>query len=96
MSSLDVVYHTLEHDNHFSREDVVKFSGLVSVLFASEEVGVLLLAEASRRLESAGRAHAAAQAPSDRADLIAFYDKHFRRQGSFPILERRLEVGDVR
>ena len=30
------------------------------------------------------------QVPSDAAALLAFYQRHFRRQGSFPVLEREL------
>jgi hypothetical protein len=32
----------------------------------------------------------AAQVPSDAPHLLRFYEQHFRRQGSFPILERNL------
>jgi hypothetical protein len=35
-------------------------------------------------------AHAvAAQVPSDQKHLLAFYQGHFRRQGSFPVYERQ-------
>src|SRR5262249_8718655 len=32
----------------------------------------------------------AAQAPSDAPELLAFYQRNFQRQGSFPVLERDL------
>jgi hypothetical protein len=32
----------------------------------------------------------AAQVPSDVPHLLGFYERHFRRQGSFPVLERTL------
>lgn len=67
-----------------------RVNGMVSCLFTTEDAGVVLLAEARRRLEAAGLDHAAAQAPSDRPDQCAFYDRYFRRQGAFPILARRL------
>jgi hypothetical protein len=67
-----------------------RVNGLVSCVFADEPAGEALLSEAARRLGRAGLAHAAAQAPSDRPELVAFYEKHFRRQGAFPVLERRL------
>ena len=65
---------------------------MVSCLFDDEAIGDALLAEAARRLGAAGRAHAAAQAPSDRGELVGFYGRHFRRQGAFPILSRRLSA----
>jgi hypothetical protein len=68
-----------------------RVNGLFSCVFASEDEGVVLLGEAVRRLESAGLDHIAAQAPSDQPILIAFYDRYLQRQGSFPILRRRLE-----
>jgi hypothetical protein len=67
-----------------------RVSGLVSFVFESEDHGDILLSEAARRLDAAGLTHAAAQVRADRADLAAFYGRHFRRQGGFPILERPL------
>jgi hypothetical protein len=67
-----------------------RVNGLVSCVFTDESVGTALLAEAARRLGRAGLSHAAAQAPSDRADLVAFYSWFFDRQGAFTILARRL------
>jgi hypothetical protein len=69
-----------------------RVNGLVSVLFESEPDGESLLSEAGRRLRDAGLVHAAAQAPSDHADLVRFYDRFFQRQGAFPILTRRLTL----
>jgi hypothetical protein len=68
-----------------------RVNGLFSCVFASAEEGVVLLGEAVRRLESACVDHIAAQAPSDQPALIALYDRYLQRQGSFPILRRRLE-----
>lgn len=65
-----------------------RVNGLVSCVFAAEAVGDALLAEAARRLSAAGLTHAAAQAPSDRPEVLAFYDRIFRRQGAFPVLAR--------
>jgi hypothetical protein len=67
-----------------------RVNGLYSGVFASEAAGVALLGEAVRRLQSTGLSHVAAQAPSDQPHLVAFYDRHFQRQGAFPILTRAL------
>jgi hypothetical protein len=67
-----------------------RVNGMVSVLFETESEGEVILAEARRRLEASACANAAAQAPSDQPDLCRFYDRWFRRQGSFPILSRGL------
>jgi GNAT superfamily N-acetyltransferase len=72
------------------RERHKRVNGLFSCAFEDEGVATALLAEAARRLAEAGVTHVAAQAPSDRPGLCAFYDRHFGRQGSFPILSRRL------
>jgi hypothetical protein len=69
-----------------------RVNGLFSAVFASEAAGETLLAEAANRLDAAGLAHAAAQAPSDQPALVAFYDRHFQRQGTFPILSRPLSA----
>ena len=74
------------------RERHKRVNGMVSCVFADEAAGEALLSEAARRFKAAGLGHAAAQSPSDRADLVAFYDRFFRRQGSFPILTLRLRV----
>jgi hypothetical protein len=31
----------------------------------------------------------AAQVPSDAAHLLRFYERYFKRQGAFPVFERR-------
>jgi hypothetical protein len=67
-----------------------RVNGLYSCVFESETAGATLLCEAVRRLQSAGLSHIAAQAPSDQPVLLGFYDRHFQRQGSFPILKRAL------
>ena len=42
------------------------------------------------RLRQTEVSHLAAQVPSDAPHLLRFYQRLFRRQGSFPILERTL------
>jgi hypothetical protein len=51
-----------------------------------------LLGHASFQFEDAGggAGSLAAQVPSDAPHLVSFYQSYFRRQGSFPILERAL------
>jgi ribosomal protein S18 acetylase RimI-like enzyme len=67
-----------------------RVNGLFSCVFTNEGAGDVLLGEAVRRLEAAGLASAAAQVPSDRPALVAFHDRHFVRQGAFPILSKTL------
>jgi hypothetical protein len=67
-----------------------RVNGLFSCVFATEPAAEILLAEAVRRLESAGLTHLAAQVSSNQPGLAAFYDRYLRRQGSFPILSRSL------
>ncbi len=67
-----------------------RVNGLVSLVMTTDNAGTVLLSEAARRLEQAGLSHAAAQVPSDQTRLVAFFDRHFQRQGAFPILSRRL------
>jgi hypothetical protein len=67
-----------------------RVNGLFSCIFASESAGDVLLGEAVRRVKAAGLSHAAAQVPSDRPELVAFYDRYFQRQGSFPILAKSI------
>jgi hypothetical protein len=56
-------------------------------------LGMDLLGYAARRLRPDDELDCfAAQAPSDAPALLAFYQRHFQRQGSFPVLERKLEV----
>jgi hypothetical protein len=57
----------------------------------AEPVGLDLLRHGlSVQKEKTGGETVAAQAPSDVPYLMQFYERHFRRQGSFPILERDL------
>ena len=73
------------------RERHKRVNGLFSCVFVDEPEGELLLT-ASFGLQASrpGLNHVAAQAPSDAVALCAWYDRYFQRQGSFPILSRRL------
>ena len=73
------------------RERHKRVNGMFSCVFDDEATAEVLLAEAARRLELAGLAFVAAQAPSDAPDLCAFYDRFFQRQRTFPILARPLD-----
>ncbi len=57
---------------------------------ANHAVAQAALGEACRRFRRAGLERAAAQCRSDRPVELAFYDAHFERQGSFPVLVRDL------
>jgi hypothetical protein len=73
------------------RERHKRVTGLFSCVFADEAGGDLLLSSALSSLSAQpGLTHIAAQAPSDAPSLCAWYDRFFERQGSFPILSRRL------
>jgi hypothetical protein len=72
------------------RERHKRVNGMISCVITRDEVGEALLAEARRRLVAAGLTHAAAQAPSDQAELVRLHERFFRRQGAFPILSRPL------
>jgi hypothetical protein len=68
-----------------------RVNGLFSCVFADEAEGEpLLSAVIVPQAIRAGLTHLATQAPSDALALCAFYDRFFQRQGSFPILSRRL------
>jgi hypothetical protein len=68
-----------------------RVNGLYSCLFVDEQDGDLLLAASLAAISGKSTLkHLAAQAPSDAQALCAWYDRHFERQGSFPILSRRL------
>jgi hypothetical protein len=67
-----------------------RVNGLYSCVWDTEPAAATLLAEAARRLERLGLSHVAAQVPSDRPDQVAFFDRHFHRQGAFPVLSRGL------
>jgi hypothetical protein len=67
------------------------FSFMASDRSDAEPVALDLLRHGlSVQKEETGGEMVAAQAPSDVPYLMQFYQRHFRRQGSFPILERDL------
>jgi hypothetical protein len=53
-------------------------------------IGLDLLSYALNRLQDDSIDVLAAQAPSDAKHLVGFYQKYFRKQGSFPVFEREL------
>jgi hypothetical protein len=64
---------------------------LFSAAFRDESEGELLLAWLlGTRARQVGLSHIAAQVLSDAPALCAWYDRSFQRQGSFPIVSRRL------
>jgi hypothetical protein len=69
-----------------------RINGLFSFVAADtpdfQRIGLDLLAHAAYRMEGSDGGTFAAQAPSDALYIQRFYDRYFRRQGSFPILER--------
>ena len=70
-----------------------RINGLFSFLARADEVnrlGLELLGRAIFRLQRTEVETFAAQAPSDAPHLLRFYQHHFRKQGSFPVLERAL------
>ncbi|MBV9124341.1 MAG: hypothetical protein JO112_13360, partial [Planctomycetes bacterium] len=71
-----------------------RIQGLFSFLTAegpeSMAWATTLLEHAASRMEQAGLDTLAAQVPSDVPHLLRFYEQVFRRQGSFPVLERIL------
>jgi len=80
----------------FGTEDqnAKRINGMFSFLVASASdvmpVGLDLLSYVLARIEDDEIDALAAQAPSDAKQLLGFYQKYFRRQGSFPIFEREL------
>jgi hypothetical protein len=56
----------------------------------ANRLGLELLAHAVFRQHDTDVETFAAQAPSDVPHLLRFYQHHFRKQGSFPVLERAL------
>jgi hypothetical protein len=73
------------------RERHKRVNGLFSCAFADEAEGNLLLSAALESLTvHSVVTHIAAQAPTDAVSLCHWYDHFFQRQGSFPILSRRL------
>jgi hypothetical protein len=74
---------------------VKRINGLFSFMAAQSQdpaaLALDLLAHAVALLEQQGGIEVlAAQVPSDVPYLVPFYDRYFRRQGSFPIFERSL------
>jgi hypothetical protein len=68
-----------------------RVNGLYSCMFVDEYDGNLLLGASIAAISGQSTlSHLAAQTPSDVPDLCAWYDRHFERQGSFPILSRSL------
>lgn len=71
-----------------------RVNGLFSFLVGSEadafSIGLDLLSYAINNLEDDSVESLAAQAPSDAPNLVGFYQRHFRKQGSFPIFEREI------
>jgi hypothetical protein len=71
-----------------------RLNGLFSVVMPADSNGTSgaldLLAHAAAKFDGGGIHSLAAQAPSDVPHLVAFYESHFVRQGSFPVFERSL------
>jgi hypothetical protein len=68
-----------------------RVNGLFSAAFRDESEGELLLAWLlGTRARQVGLTLIAAQVPTDAPALCAWYDRYFQRQGSFPIVSRRL------
>jgi hypothetical protein len=70
-----------------------RVNGLFSFLARGQDVnrlGLELMGHAGFLLQEANVASFAGQVPSDAPNLLRFYQSHFRRQGSFPVLERAL------
>jgi hypothetical protein len=71
-----------------------RINGMFSFLAAAgrdlNSLGLDLLGYAAFRLEQTEVETFGAQVPSDAGHLLRFYTQYFRRQGSFPILERML------
>jgi hypothetical protein len=73
------------------RERHKRVNGLFSCAVGDvAEAELILTSSAAARATELGLARLAAQAPSDAVALCAWYDRRFHRQGSFPILSRRL------
>jgi hypothetical protein len=71
-----------------------RVNGLFSFVAADtpdvNRIGLDLLAYAAYLMESSSLGTFAAQVPSDALHVKRFYDRFFRKQGSFPVLEREL------
>jgi hypothetical protein len=73
---------------------VKRIHGLFSVLVADlrelTHLALDLMGHAITLLEATNEGLLAAQVPSDAPGLLRFYQHYFRRQGSFPVFERKL------
>jgi len=70
-----------------------RIHGMFSFLARSQDanrLGLDLLGHAAYLMRQSNSERFAAQVPSDVPHLARFYQSHFRKQGSFPILERSL------
>jgi len=73
------------------RERHKRVNGLFSCVFRNESDADLLLHAALTTTDGTAKLTLlAAQAPSDVPALCSWYDRHFQRQGSFPIFSREL------
>ncbi len=73
------------------RERHKRVNGLFSCVFRDESDADLLLHETlATTAATSNLTLLAAQAPTDSPALCYWYDRHFERQGSFPILSRKL------
>jgi len=66
------------------------FSFLVADPMETMTAGLALLAEASQEMTEGTVNALAAQCPSDAPHLVGFYNRYFKEQGRFPVLERSL------
>jgi hypothetical protein len=73
-----------------------RINGMFSFVTAEEKMtGSLaldLVGHAAFRMQKSDLGTFAAQVPSDAPHLFQFYQHHFKRQGSFPVLEMDLTV----
>ena len=73
---------------------VKRLNGLFSFLAKGDRdvtsLGLDLMTQAAGRLQETDLECIAAQVPSDAPHLLRFYQRMFRRQGSFPVFERAL------
>jgi hypothetical protein len=67
------------------------FSFLVRNDADATSIGLDLLSYALNRLQDDTIEALAAQVPSDAPHLLSFYQKYFRKQGGFPVFERKLD-----
>jgi len=73
------------------RERHKRVNGLFSCIFSQDADGDLMLAHAVESLtHGTALTHLAAQVPSEAVSLCQWYDRRFKRQGSFPFLSREL------